>query len=132
MASGRARAALARVVQIASVSVVARDAVRDVRVRRRADGGLARLARVHAVGRACRDARATDVQKPGFSVGGEHTPVHELQIPAVWHASGAAHVTWLPAMHAPDWHVSPTSQALPSLHDVPLVTFVNVDVLTEG
>ncbi len=58
-------------------------------------------------------------QKPGLSVGREHTPVEELQIPAVWQESGAVHVTWLPAVHVPAWHVSPRSHAFPSLQEVP-------------
>ena len=33
------------------------------------------------------------------------------------------HVTWLPAVHAPDWHVSLRSHLLPSLHVVPLAAF---------
>src|ERR1700728_4371305 len=71
-------------------------------------------------------------QKPALSVGAEQTPVPVLQVPAVWHASGAVHVTWLPAVQTPDWHVSERSQALPSLHDVPLATFVYPEVLTVG
>jgi hypothetical protein len=71
-------------------------------------------------------------QKPALSVGAEQTPVELLQVPAVWHESGAAHVTWLPAVHVPDWHVSLRSQAFPSLQDVPLLTFVYADVLALG
>jgi hypothetical protein len=65
-------------------------------------------------------------QKPALSVGAEHIPVDELHVPAVWHESGAVHVTWLPAVHVPDWHVSLRSQALPSLQLVPFVTGVYV------
>jgi hypothetical protein len=61
-------------------------------------------------------------QKPALSVGAEQTPVPVLQVPAVWHASGAVQVTWLPAVQTPDWHVSLRSQALPSLHEVPAAT----------
>ena len=51
VASRRARTRLAGVVQVARVAVAAGRAVRDVRVRGRADGRLARLAGVGAVGR---------------------------------------------------------------------------------
>jgi hypothetical protein len=34
-----------------------------------------------------------------------------------------AQLTVLPAVHTPVWQVSFESQALPSLHDVPLLTF---------
>jgi hypothetical protein len=60
-------------------------------------------------------------QKPAFSIGAEQTPLVVLQVPAVWHESGAVHVTWLPAVHTPDLHVSLKSHALPSLHVVPSV-----------
>jgi len=46
-------------------------------------------------------------------------PVAGVQVAAVLHSSPAAQVTALPAVHAPDWHVSPLVQALPSLHVVP-------------
>ena len=62
-------------------------------------------------------------QKPALSAGAEHAPVVALHVPAVWQASGAEHVTWLPAVHVPAWQLSLRSQALPSLHDVPLATF---------
>ena len=56
----------------------------------------------------------------------------ELHVPAVWHESGAVHVTWLPAVHTPAWHVSFRSHELPSLQDVPLLTFVYAEVLMVG
>ncbi len=56
----------------------------------------------------------------------------ELQVPAAWHESGAVHVTWLPAVHTPVWQVSFRSHALPSLQDVPLLTFVYAEVLMAG
>ncbi len=71
-------------------------------------------------------------QKPALRVGAEHVPVAELHVPAVWHESGAVHVTWPPAVHAPAWQVSFKSHELPSLQDVPFVTFVYVDVLMAG
>jgi hypothetical protein len=46
--------------------------------------------------------------------------VLESHVPATWHWSLAVHVTWLPALQTPDWHVSFKSQALPSLQAVPL------------
>jgi hypothetical protein len=55
-----------------------------------------------------------------------------LHVPAVWQESDAAQVTWLPAMHAPDWHVSARSHALPSLHVVPFATLLYCVVLTLG
>ena len=61
----------------------------------------------------------------------EHLPVLELHVPAVWHASGAVHDTWLPTVQVPAWHVV-MSQAFPSLHEVPLVTGEYADVLTLG
>ena len=45
---------------------------------------------------------------------------------------GPVHATWLAAVHAPDWHVSLKSQALPSLHDVPFATLVYAVALTLG
>jgi len=58
-------------------------------------------------------------QNPAFNVGAEHVPVEVEHVPAVWQASGAAHVTWLPAAHVPAWQVSLRSHALPSLQVVP-------------
>jgi hypothetical protein len=55
-----------------------------------------------------------------------------LHVPAAWHWSEAAHVTWLPAVQAPLWQESFRSQAFPSLHAAPLLTLVYVDVLTAG
>jgi hypothetical protein len=42
----------------------------------------------------------------------------------VWHWSAAGHVTGLPFVQLPDWHVSPVVHAFPSLQDVPLETAV--------
>jgi hypothetical protein len=59
---------------------------------------------------------------PLLAAGFEQVPVPGSQVPAVWHASLAVHVTWLPAVQAPAWQVSFRSHALPSLHDVPFAT----------
>ena len=67
-----------------------------------------------------------------MSVGAEHCPVDVLHVPAVWHESGALHVTWLPAVHVPDWQVSFKSHELPSEQDVPLETLEYAVVLTLG
>jgi hypothetical protein len=56
---------------------------------------------------------------PLAATGFEHAPVLGLHVPAVWHASLAAHVTGLDPVHTPAWHVSVFVHALPSLHDVP-------------
>jgi hypothetical protein len=53
--------------------------------------------------------------------GVEHTPVAASQVPASWHWSGAAQVTGLAPVQVPAWHVSVCVQALPSLHEEPLV-----------
>jgi hypothetical protein len=58
-------------------------------------------------------------QKPALSVGAEQTPVDALQAPGLWQESGAVQVTWLAAVHTPDWHESLRSHALPSLQLVP-------------
>ena len=85
---------LARVVQVARIAVAARSAVGDVRVRGRAYGRLAGLARVRAICRARRNACAAIEQNPALSVGAEQAPVLAVHVPAVWHASGgcARHV----------------------------------------
>jgi hypothetical protein len=57
---------------------------------------------------------------PSDFAGLEHTPVALLQVPAVWHWSGAAQVIGLAPVHVPAWHVSIWVQALPSLHEAPL------------
>jgi hypothetical protein len=55
-----------------------------------------------------------------FDFGGfEHTPVDGLHTPASWHWSLAEQTVAVPAVHTPDWQVSPVVQAFPSLHDVP-------------
>jgi hypothetical protein len=58
-----------------------------------------------------------------LSVGAEHTPVEVLHVPAVWQESGAVQVTELLAVQVPAWQVSFRSQAFPSLHGMPLLTF---------
>jgi hypothetical protein len=73
------------------------------------------------------------LQDVPFAAGGfEHCPLVGSQVPAVWHGCDAVHVTWLPAAHTPAWQESLRSQRLPSLHDVPLATFVYALVLTLG
>jgi hypothetical protein len=57
---------------------------------------------------------------PSAALGFEQTPEDGSQAPAAWHWSDAAQTTWLPAAQMPAWQVSFRSQALPSLHDVPL------------
>ncbi len=59
-----------------------------------------------------------------FTVGVGH-PVEGAQVPAVWHWS-AVQVTGLLPVQVPFWQVSVCVQALPSLQDVPLATFVCV------
>jgi hypothetical protein len=71
-------------------------------------------------------------QNPAFSVGAEQTPVAASHVPAVWHASGATHVIGLDPVHAPLSQASVSVHALPSLHAVPLLTFVYADALTPG
>ena len=56
---------------------------------------------------------------PLAAAGLEQVPVDGLHVPATWHWSEAVQVTWLPAVHVPDWHVSFKSHASPSLHVVP-------------
>jgi hypothetical protein len=58
---------------------------------------------------------------PSAFAGFEHAPVTVSQVPAEWHWSDALHVVVVPLVQAPDWQVSPTVQALPSLHEVPFV-----------
>jgi hypothetical protein len=58
---------------------------------------------------------------PFAATGFEQTPVVVLHVPATWHASLAVHVTAVPAVHVPLWHVSASVHALPSLQDVPFV-----------
>jgi hypothetical protein len=58
---------------------------------------------------------------PFVAVGFEQTPVDESHVPATWHGSDAVHVTVVPAVHVPFWHVSSRSHALPSLQLVPFV-----------
>jgi hypothetical protein len=50
----------------------------------------------------------------------EQVPVLGLQVPAVWHASTALHVTAVPTQ-APLLHTSPVVQALPSLQLIPFL-----------
>jgi hypothetical protein len=58
-------------------------------------------------------------EAPLAFAGLEHVPVAALQVPAVWHWSGAAHATGLLPVHTPTWHVSVCEHALPSLQLVP-------------
>jgi hypothetical protein len=58
-------------------------------------------------------------EAPSTFGGFVQTPVLVLQVPVVWHWSGAAHVTGLAPAHAPAWHVSAWVHALPSLHEAP-------------
>ena len=60
----------------------------------------------------------------------EQTPVDVLQVPALWHGSGAVHTVCVPPVHEPAWQVSPLVQALLSLQVVPsgIVGFVQLPV----
>jgi len=59
---------------------------------------------------------------PSGRVGFEQ-PLAGSHVPAEWQSSMAVHVTGVPGVQAPDWHVSFIVQALPSLHEVPFVAF---------
>ena len=54
-----------------------------------------------------------------FGAGLAQTPVVVLQMPMVWHWSGAGQTTAGPGAQAPAWQVSFSVQALPSLQAVP-------------
>jgi hypothetical protein len=54
------------------------------------------------------------------SVVAEQVPVEGSQTPAMWHESGAVHVTVLVPVQEPLWQVSPNVHELLSLHAVPL------------
>jgi hypothetical protein len=56
---------------------------------------------------------------PSAAAGLEQTPVVGSQIPAVWHASLAVHVTGLAPAQTPATHVSVCVHAFPSLQVVP-------------
>jgi hypothetical protein len=60
---------------------------------------------------------------PFIASGFEHRPVIESQVPATWHESSGEHVTGLPPVQLPAWHVSVCVHALPSLHAVPSCLF---------
>src|SRR5437870_2077387 len=60
------------------------------------------------------------LQAVPLATGGfEQVPISGLQVPAVWHWSGAGQTTAVPA-HTPAWQVSPVVQALPSVQMVPV------------
>ncbi len=61
---------------------------------------------------------------PFAAAGFEQAPVEVLHVPAVWHWSDAVHTIGVPALQTPALQVSAPLQALPSLQDVPLATFV--------
>jgi hypothetical protein len=56
---------------------------------------------------------------PFGAAGFEHAPVDASHVPATWHVSLGVHVTRLPPVHVPLWHVSAKVHAFPSLHVVP-------------
>jgi hypothetical protein len=56
---------------------------------------------------------------PFGSAGFEHIPEPGSHVPAPWHWSLTMHIVWAPLWHDPPMHMSPTVQALLSLHDVP-------------
>lgn len=53
----------------------------------------------------CVHALPSEHVVPFAATGFEHWPVVELQVPAVWQESLAAHVTGLDPVQTPDWHV---------------------------
>jgi hypothetical protein len=66
---------------------------------------------------------------PSGVVGFEQVPVVGSQVPATWHWSSAVQTVAGPGWQAPAWQVSPTVQASPSLHRVPVSGgFVQVPV----
>jgi hypothetical protein len=62
---------------------------------------------------------AVPVGRAGF----EQVPLVVSQVPALWHESGAAHVTGLVPVHAPNSHTSACVHAFPSLQVVPSGAF---------
>src|SRR5437870_1034018 len=59
------------------------------------------------------------LQAVPLATGGfEQVPISGLQVPAVWHWSGAGQTTAVP-WQTPPWQLSAVVQALPSLHAVP-------------
>jgi hypothetical protein len=60
---------------------------------------------------------------PSALGGSEHSPVPALHVPASWHWSLAVQTTAVPAWQLPDWQLSPSVQALPSVQPVPFVAF---------
>jgi hypothetical protein len=56
---------------------------------------------------------------PSKDIGFVHAPVADSHVPASWQPSIASHTKGDPAAHAPDWQVSATVQASPSLHAEP-------------
>ena len=67
----------------------------------------------------CVQAFSSSHNAPSDFAGFEHRPVAALQVPVVWHWSGAAQITGLAPMQVPTWHVSVCVQALLSLHTDP-------------
>lgn len=55
--------------------------------------------------------------------GVEHVPSAGLHVLAILHAVAPAQLTGLLPVQTPPWHVSVCVHLLPSLHDVPFVTF---------
>jgi hypothetical protein len=56
---------------------------------------------------------------PSALLGLVQTPVPGTQLPALWHWSSALHVTELPALHVPPWHVSSVHRFASRSHDTP-------------
>src|SRR5438552_3285026 len=69
---------------------------------------------VSAVVHALPSLQAVPLATGGF----EQAPVSGLQVPTVWHWSGAGQTTAVP-WQTPPWQLSAVVQALPSLHAVP-------------
>ena len=69
---------------------------------------------VSAVVHALPSLQAVPLATGGF----EQAPVNGLQVPAVWHWSGAGQATAVPWQTTP-WQLSAVVHALPSLHAVP-------------
>jgi hypothetical protein len=59
---------------------------------------------------------------PSGSDGLLQIPVDGLQTPTVVHGPLATHVTGVPLVQAPAWHVSPTKHKLLVVHEVPLTS----------
>ncbi len=69
---------------------------------------------------------------PSALSGFEHVPLPLSHTPTLWHWSLAVHVTGLPPVHVPAWHVSVCVHASPSSHFVPLALALHAVALVAG